>query len=316
MIRLGVAVKTLGRVGLRSHDSRRAASGPHLSVSLLYLRETLLYLHERNISVYRLADTLAPYLTHPDMPSFHRQIDECADMLAEVGAFAHTHGIRLTMHLGMHVALGSPDETIATRSLNEITAQAALLDALGIGSDGVLVVHIGGAHGDSAASRHRFAARIEQLPETARKRLAVEPDEHCFDLTDLLPLSQVTGVPLVFDTLHFQLNNRRRLTLPEALGLALATWPLGAHPEIHISTQRTEAHLRPGRAGEAQRIIPPRLGQHADFINPFECIQLLQAARGLPPFDAMLEAKASDLALLRLREDLARFAPELAAGVM
>jgi UV DNA damage endonuclease len=316
MIRLGVAVKTLGRPGLQSHDRRRAANGPHLSVSLLYLRDTLLYLYERNIGVYRLADTLAPYLTHPTMPAFHRQIDECADMLAEVGELACAHGIRLTMHLGMHVTLGAPDDMIAARSLAEITAQAALLDALGAGPDGVLVVHIGGAHGDGAASRHRFAARVERLPEMARRRLVVEPDEHCFDLTDLLPLSQVTGVPLVFDLLHFQLNNRQRLALPEALGLALATWPCGMRPKIHISTQRTEAHLRPGRAGESSRVVPPRHGQHADFINPFECIQALQAARGLPPFDAMLEAKASDLALLRLREDLARFAPELAVGVL
>ena len=38
-------------------------------------------------------------------------------------------------------------------------------------------------------------------------------------------------------------------------------------------------------------------------------------ARHLPPFDVMLEAKATDLALLRLREDLARYAPEIAASV-
>jgi UV DNA damage endonuclease len=42
-------------------------------------------------------------------------------------------------------------------------------------------------------------------------------------------------------------------------------------------------------------------------------IDLLHGARAanLRPFDIMLEAKAKDLALLRLREQLARFAPEL-----
>jgi UV DNA damage endonuclease len=33
----------------------------------------------------------------------------------------------------------------------------------------------------------------------------------------------------------------------------------------------------------------------------------------LPPFDILLEAKAGDLALLRVRADIARIAPDLAA---
>ena len=35
----------------------------------------------------------------------------------------------------------------------------------------------------------------------------------------------------------------------------------------------------------------------------------------LRPFDIMLEAKAKDLALLRLREQIAHFAPDLAGFV-
>jgi UV DNA damage endonuclease len=35
-------------------------------------------------------------------------------------------------------------------------------------------------------------------------------------------------------------------------------------------------------------------------------------AAGLPAFDIMLEVRAKDLALLQLRDDLRRFAPDLA----
>ena len=41
----------------------------------------------------------------------------------------------------------------------------------------------------------------------------------------------------------------------------------------------------------------------------------MEAARGLPPFDVILEAKAADLAVLRLREDLRRYAPDIASHV-
>ena len=66
-----------------------------------------------------------------------------------------------------------------------------------------------------------------------------------------------------------------------------------------------------------ERVQPPLPNQHSDFIDPFAFVDLLQVAQRLRtrPFDVMLEAKAKDLALLRLREQIAQFAPELAAGV-
>ena len=238
MIRLGVAVRVLGRDGLRARDGRRAEHAPHLSVSLLHVREVLLYLAEQRIGCYRLADNLAPYLTHPDMPQFGGQIEECADLLAETGALARAHGIRLTMHMGLHVALAAPDESIAARSAAAIAAQAQLLDALDAGPQGILTVHIGGAHGDSAAALHRFAMRFERLPAFARRRVAVEPDEDCFALTDLLRLHQMTGAPVVFDTLQYRNNTSTcalRATLPLADCIAMAE--RGALPQVGVGVQ-------------------------------------------------------------------------------
>jgi UV DNA damage endonuclease len=315
MIRLGVATRILGRDGLRARDGRRAERAPHLSVSLLLVREVLLYLAEQRIACYRLADDLAPYLADPRRPEFARQVEECAGLLGETGALARERGIRLTMHAPLHIALAAPDEDTAARSASTVIALARLLDALGLGPEGVLVLHVGGAHGDRAAALFRFAARYERLPEFARRRLAVEHDEECFDLADLLRLHQLTGAPVVFDALHHQINDRQRILPGPALGLALATWPRGARPKIHFSTQRTEAHLLPARYGAARQVRAPLLGQHADYVNTFELAALITAARGLPEFDIMLEAKAADLALLRLRDDLRRVAPEIAAIV-
>ena len=58
----------------------------------------------------------------------------------------------------------------------------------------------------------------------------------------------------------------------------------------------------------------PLPNQHSDFLHPFEFIDLLQkaVAARLRPFDVMLEAKAKDVALLRLREQVRNFAPGLA----
>jgi UV DNA damage endonuclease len=62
----------------------------------------------------------------------------------------------------------------------------------------------------------------------------------------------------------------------------------------------------------ASRVKLPTWTEHSDFVNPFEFLAFLEMVRGLGPFDVMLEAKARDLALLALRADAARFAPQQA----
>jgi UV DNA damage endonuclease len=57
---------------------------------------------------------------------------------------------------------------------------------------------------------------------------------------------------------------------------------------------------------------PPIRTGHADFTNPFELATFMRMAEGLA-FDVMMEGKSKDLSLLRLRPDLLRFAPDVAA---
>src|SRR5215208_2011266 len=99
MIRLGFPVRILGRAGLRAYDGRRWQQSPHLSVSLIYLRDIIAYLVQQRICCYRLADRLAPYLTHEEHAQFQRQLAECEAELAEVGSLVQAAGLRLTMHL-------------------------------------------------------------------------------------------------------------------------------------------------------------------------------------------------------------------------
>jgi UV DNA damage endonuclease len=76
-------------------------------------------------------------------------------------------------------------------------------------------------------------------------------------------------------------------------------------PKIHYSTPKTamEERIRKvGRRVERRWVLPP-LRAHADLIDPIAFGRFLDEAEGLD-FDVMLEAKAKDLALLRLREQL------------
>ena len=66
------------------------------------------------------------------------------------------------------------------------------------------------------------------------------------------------------------------------------------------------------RTGKKRTVLQaPVWTGHADFIHPFDFIRFANETTS-SQFDIMLEAKAKDLALLRLRRDIASYAPALA----
>jgi len=307
----------MGRPDLPANDTRRYQSGPHLRVSLQYLDAIFDYLAETGITMYRMSSDLAPYVTHPDMPQFHGQVEECAHDLARLGKRARVMDLRLSFHPSQYILLNSPDETLTQKSIADLSAQARILDAMQLGPDAVLVTHVGGVYGDLESARERWACTWERLPEHIRARLVLENDDTRFGVSDTLWIHERTGVPLVFDYLHHWCLDRVGIDQHEALSACLATWPAGRMPKIHYSSPRTETRTleRKNRTtGKTEQVpAPPVWSGHSDYINPFEFISFMRGGSSRASFDVMLESKWKDMALLRLREDLARYAPDVAA---
>ena len=316
-MRLGVPVKLLADAALKSNDARRWQSGPHLRVSLGYLDAILDALHAMNIRMYRMSSDLAPYATHPDMPQFHGQVAECDAELAAIGAKARRLGIRLSFHPSQFVVLNSPDPGLVGRSIADLASQAEMLDRMGLGPEAVLVIHLGGTYGDRDTARQRWVQTWERrLPAHVKARLVLENDDIRFDAADALWVHQRTGVRLIFDHHHFWCLNRAGLGLAEAAGAFLDTWPAGVRPKMHFSSPRTAMkevkRPVPGTRRQEVKLLAPVLTAHAELVNPFEFATFLRMLPGRV-FDVMVEAKAKDLAVLRLRRDLLRCAPDVAA---
>ena len=293
--RLGFAVKVLGAGGLPSHDTRRWQSGPHLRHSLERLARILDYLDENDIRMYRLATALAPYSSHPELPQFHNQVEECADELARMGEAVRRRGIRLSSHPGQYTVLNSENLDVRAAAAAELEVQAALFDAMGLDAEAVVVLHVGGAAGGKPAACDRFLAGLELLSDPARARLVIENDDRSFGASDVLALSERTGLRVVWDVLHHHCNDPDGMSDREALAGALATWPAGVTPKIHYSSPRLD--VTNGKL--------PQLRAHADLVDPIGFERFIRDVAGERDFDVMLEAKAKDLALLRLREHLA-----------
>lgn len=296
-MRLGCGPGLYGRPGLRCYDARPDG---HLSVSLAYLRDGLVWCRQAGLRMLRLHWRLAPGPADAALA----QIEACRAELAWLGGMARAADIRLTLHAPLGAELGAAQPAVAEAASRALITLAALLDALDA-QGGVVVSHIGGA---GEAAPHRWAARALALPPGARRRLAVEHDlSHPVGMA--LAVHSVCGAPVVFDDLHHRLRPAG-LDGQTALARCLATWPPGVTPKVHFSSPRTEARLVRRRGLVEARL--PRPEAHADLINPFEFIAFLRGAVGQPDFDVLVEARASDVAVLRLRADVARLAPDLA----
>ena len=333
--RIGFPVKVMTRPDLKSNDTRRWQQNPHLKVSLEHVDGILDHLAAKGIEMYRMSSDLAPYATHPDMPQFHGMVAESDTELRAVGAKAKALGIRLSFHPSQYVVLNSPDPNLVRKSAWDLLSQAEMLDRMELGPEAVMVIHVGGTYGDREASNARWVETWATLPEPVRRRLVLEHDDIRFSASDVLWIHEHTGVRLIFDHQHFWCLNPDSLDMMETVRRILRTWPDGQQPKIHFSSPRTELRevkrrvKEPAAGAKAKTVavtgkkpvrqpkfktvqIAPIWTGHADYIHPFEFVSFMRTAADLS-FDVMLEAKVKDMALIRLRPDMLRYAPDVAA---
>jgi UV DNA damage endonuclease len=244
----------------------------------------LQYCAHNEIGCFRIGSSILPVKTHPQVGY---SVDDLPD--AEViisafrccGTFAAEHGIRTVFHPDQFVVLSSPREDVVEKSIKELENQAEVADW--VGAD-VINIHGGGAYGDKAAALARFIRNVNRLPYAVRSRLTIENDDKVYTPKDLLPLCRATGVPLVYDVHHHRCLPDG-LTIEQATDAALCTWR--REPLFHISSPLE------GWSGTK----PQRHHEYVDLSDFPDCWRQHRIT-------VEVEAKAKELAVLRLRDEL------------
>jgi UV DNA damage endonuclease len=256
--------------------------------NLRALESVVSFLERQRIHLYRISSNLVPFASH--RVNTIRWWEEYADQLKRIGSRLRHAGIRVSTHPGQYTVLNSPHEAIVAAAEAELVYHARLLDAMDVGTECKIVVHVGGLY---AASEHeamsRFVSTALALPSVVKRRLVVENDDRLFDADEALGVGRAAGLPVVFDWLHHRANPCRR-PIEKVISEIFATWlARDGRPKVHLSSQAAGAPA----------------GAHADYVDPRDMIDFLQVAPAAP-FDCMLEAKQKDRALLRLRKQLAK----------
>ena len=267
--------RTLRLANLRDKDKVRGL----VRENIAGLTKILPWNAERGIWLFRMGQAMIPFASHPDFP--YDWEEEHGPELQQAGKLARELGIRLSMHPGQYIQPGSLKPEVVERSLAELRYVARLFDLIG-STDSVLVLHMGGAYEDKAATARRFAEVM--YPETNVLRyLALENDERVWAVPEIVETASVLGIPAITDAFHHGLNPSG-LTLEEALGLSLPTWEArGDTPKLHLSSQDPEKQP----------------GAHAYSVDLLDWHALVDALCGREA-DVMVEAKGKEYALIPL----------------
>ena len=248
------------------------------------LLAALHFCSDNGIGCFRVNSQILPIKTHPtcgyeidDLP----ECDEIVRRFKECGQFIKKHKLRTCFHPDQFVVMNSPRPDVVEKSVQELEYQAEVAEW--IGAD-VINIHGGGAYGDKPKALADFARNLDRLSSRVRSRLTVENDDKTYTPNDLLPICKATGIPLVYDVHHHRCNPDE-LSFEQATKKAQATW--NREPMFHLSS--------PIEGWDG-----PKPERHHDFIdvNDFpKCWNKLDLT-------VEVEAKAKELAVLRLRTDL------------
>jgi UV DNA damage endonuclease len=224
-----------------------------------------------NIHMMRLSSEIFPFAGHE---KYGYDIAFASKELAEAGEVAKRLNQRLTMHPGQFCVLSTPRESVLTASIRELEVHAKVLDLMGIGPDGVMILHGGGTYGDREASLIRMKDVIEnKLPPSVRRRLVLENDEMSYSAEELLPLCESVEppVPFIFD-FHHDLLRPSSLSVQEIIKRAQAIFAKrGITPKYHLSEPRPGAKTLMERRAHSDRCcqLPEALPYNADLM--LEC---------------------------------------------
>jgi UV damage endonuclease UvdE len=245
---------------------------------------------QHNIYVYRMSSEIFPFATHPE---YYRDynLDQFRDMLESLGRLAIKYNQRLTFHPGQYNQLTSLNPIVVDKTIIDLDFHAKVMDYMGLDKQSIVNIH-GGSKGDGQEeAMGRFRKEFVRLSKSAQDRLTLENCELCFAVQDLLPTSELLGIPIVVDYHHHNLNPGDQ-SLVQLTERVLRVWERrGIVPLFHVSESRTG--VKPTDSITVRRA-------HSDYVKvlPDALMELSKSTR----IDVDIEAKAKERAVFMLYE--------------
>lgn len=223
---------------------------------------------QNNIQMYRMSASMFPFATHEN---YKWGLDHLINEINELSKYLKSYPMRVSSHLPQFINLGSPKEDVVVKSIADLAFQADFFDRLKLDTSHKLIIHTGGVYEDREETAERFIKTYNSLDESIKKRLVVENDEKSWTIKQIMKIQKKTGMTVLIDSFHWELNHEKGSTFKKDLESALSTWK--EKPKIHYSEQDPDKNA----------------GAHSFYVK-----DIITSVH----FDTMVEAKGKELAIL------------------
>lgn len=237
---------------------------------------------KREIVMFRIGNQIVPFASHESFDD--KWWSELEPMFKEAKESIRGSNIRLTIHPGQFIQLGSPNKDVIENSLRELRYCFRVLDMLGDDSS-VVTLHLGGAHGDKEATMDRFC-RIFGQNSWLQKYLALENDEYNFNAKETLEVANRCNIGFIFDIFHHSINPSK----------------------VEWSDIKNSWHSKRAKLHVSSQAKNGKAGMHADFIDENDFLNLINFVKDdIFDVDIMVEAKAKEDAIEALSASFKNF---------
>ncbi len=289
-MRIGYACLTVNvpntdikRCRLKNANDERLAD--IIGHNLNSLENTLDYNMKNGIRLFRISSDLIPFGSSPEIRLPWWDIYEY--WLKSIGDRIRNYGMRVSMHPGQYTILNAERKSIIEKSVDDLAFHTRVLDSMQLSPEHKIVLHVGGVYNNKKKSMERFIESCKCLSSSIRQRLVIENDDKCYSVKDILTISNLLDIPVVYDNLHNKVNPGDLLKSDaEWIKICRKTW----HSEdgvqkIHYSRQA------PGKSP----------GAHADSIRVDDFTAFFNTVKNME-IDIMLEVKDKNLSALKCIE--------------
>ena len=244
--------------------------------------------NDHNIFSYRMSSNMFPHFTNPSVDPY--TLSFAKEKLEYTGKIMDLYGHRISMHPGQYNQIGAKSSEVLEKTYNDLKMHADILDTLGLDDNAIVNIHGGGVYGDKEGTKRRWIEQFDDLPSNVKRRLTIENCEKCYSTRDCIEIAEETGIPVVFDTHHYDcysiLHPNETQESPEDLiPEIIDTWK-GRKLLFHISEQKEGA----------------RVGAHSDFIKSIPEYLLAIPLEYDKDIWIDVEAKAKEAAIMSLHK--------------
>jgi UV DNA damage endonuclease len=284
---IGYACLTIGNDDIKYRTCRISNATPDnlftiIRYNLNSLEKAIDYNSENNIKLFRISSDIIPFGSNPNITIDWQK--KFLSKLRDIGKKIREYNIRVSMHPGQYTVLNSPNDNVVKNAVNDLKYHADFLDSIGTDKTSKIILHIGGVYGDKAGSISRFIKNFKKLDNNIKSRISIENDDKSYNIMDVLSISKVLDLPVVYDNLHNSINPFDN-TKDDIywINMCTKTWKkVDGNQKIHYSQQATNK----------------KLGSHSPTIDLNEFINFYNRIKNFD-LDIMLEVKDKDKSAIK-----------------